>query len=79
MWDIRFQWEIFCNMDQSSSDYNWNICFLCQEDMKEICRLTEEGCQFLSVMLPQFHELKALDIDLNELKGLIKCKFCQVS
>ena len=50
-------------MDQFSSTYDWNICFLCQTDTKELCRSTEEGHNFLSVVLLQFD---ALDIDLNK-------------
>ena len=59
---------------------------LCQTDTKELCRSTEEGRKFLSVVvLPQFAELNALDIDLNKLKRrtcylgrLVKGEFCHI-
>ena len=46
---------------------NWDLCFICQEEINEKLRSTPQGLETLSEMLLKFSEINALNFNINRL------------
>ena len=51
---LSFKYLYMADFD---NDFNWDLCFLCQEKKKEKCRSTEDGIASLSTKHWKFHEV----------------------